>query len=107
MPVEVAKYQEIVKELSATHVTLIAVSKTKPVEDIKALMELGQLDFGENYVQELVEKQALIQENIRWHFIGHLQTNKVKQVVPFVYLIHSVDSLKLLKEINKQAQRIN
>jgi pyridoxal phosphate enzyme (YggS family) len=107
MAVNVTRYQQIVKELSEQHVTLVAVSKTKPLEDIEALMQSGQLDFGENYVQELVEKQQNIQQNIRWHFIGHLQTNKVKQIIPFVYMIHSVDSLKLLKEIDKQAKKID
>jgi pyridoxal phosphate enzyme (YggS family) len=85
---------------------LVAVSKTKPIEDILALYEFGQRDFGENYVQELVEKQQQLPDDIRWHFIGHLQTNKVKQVVDFVHLIHAVDSFKLLQEINKQAEKI-
>jgi pyridoxal phosphate enzyme (YggS family) len=107
MPINDIKYQEIVKPLTAQQVTLIAVSKTKPVADIEMLMQLGQVDFGENYVQELVEKQSKVQGNIRWHFIGHLQTNKVKQVVPFVHMIHSVDSLRLLQEINKQAQKVS
>jgi PLP dependent protein len=107
MAVETTKYTELYKQLNEQGVTLVAVSKTKPIEDIEALMLSGQLDFGENYVQELVEKQQKIQQNIRWHFIGHLQTNKVKQIIPFVYLIHSVDSLKLLKEIDKQAKKIN
>jgi PLP dependent protein len=106
MPISEIKFQQIVKPLNERKVTLVAVSKTKPVEDIEALMLLGQLDFGENYVQELLEKQSRIQSNIRWHFIGHLQTNKVKQVVPFVHLVHSVDSLKLLQEINKQALKV-
>lgn len=100
-------YQQIVKGLNEKHVTLVSVSKTKPVEDIQALMNLGQKDFGENYVQELVEKQSQVNADINWHFIGHLQTNKVKQIISFVHLIHSVDSLKLLLEINKQAQKIN
>lgn len=107
MPVNELKYQEINRQLSGNNVTLIAVSKTKPVEDIEALLSLGHLDFGENYVQELTEKQPQINRDIRWHFIGHLQTNKVKYIVPFVHLIHSVDSFKLLKEINKQASKIN
>lgn len=102
MPVNTEKYRELVKWLSEKNVTLIAVSKTKPIEDILALYELGQRDFGENYVQELVDKQALLPKDIRWHFIGHLQSNKVKYIAPFVHLIHGVDSLKLLKEINKQ-----
>ena len=97
-------YEEILGELGPD-VQLVAVSKTKPVEDIRALYDLGQRDFGENYVQELVEKQKKLPQDIRWHFIGHLQSNKVKQVVSFVHLIHGVDSLKLLKEIDKQGQK--
>lgn len=83
--------------------TLVAVSKTKPVEEIQILFEAGQLDFGENKVQEMVEKQADLPPEIRWHQIGHLQKNKVKYIAPFVHLIHSVDGEDLLKEINKQA----
>jgi pyridoxal phosphate enzyme (YggS family) len=79
------------------------VSKTKPAEDIQALYDAGQRDFGENYVQELVEKQAALPTDVKWHFIGHLQGNKVKYIAPFVHLIHAVDSFKLLEEINKQA----
>jgi PLP dependent protein len=86
-------------------VTLVAVSKTKPVADIRALYDLGQRDFGENYVQELVEKQPLLPPDIRWHFIGHLQSNKVRQIAPFVYLIHGVDSYSLLKEVHKQGAK--
>jgi pyridoxal phosphate enzyme (YggS family) len=100
-------YTELAAECAANDVTLVAVSKTKPAEDILALYELGQRDFGENYVQELCEKQRLLPQDIRWHFIGHLQSNKVKQIVSSVYLIHSVDSFKLLREINKQAGKIN
>lgn len=85
------------------YVTLIAVSKTKPDGLIMEAYEAGQKDFGENYVQELADKQARLPEDIRWHFIGHLQSNKVKYIAPFVHLVHSVDSLKLLQEINKQA----
>jgi len=84
-------------------VLLVAVSKTKPAEDIQDLYALGQRDFGENYVQELLEKQPILPQDIHWHFIGHLQSNKVKYIIPFVHLIHGVDSFKLLKEINKQA----
>jgi uncharacterized pyridoxal phosphate-containing UPF0001 family protein len=80
-------------------VTLVAVSKTKPNELILEAYESGQRDFGENYVQELVEKQKELPADIHWHFIGHLQTNKVKQIIPFAHLIHGVDSVKLLKEI--------
>ena len=100
-----SKYQEIIHRLQANKVTLVAVSKTKPVADIMALYSLGQKDFGENYVQELVEKQEQLPSDIRWHFIGHLQSNKVKSIAPFVHLIHGVDSWKLLKEIDRQAQK--
>jgi len=82
---------------------LVAVSKTKPSEDILALYAEGQRDFGENYVQELRDKQLRLPSDIRWHFIGHLQSNKVKYIIGFVHLIHGVDSLSLLKEIHKQA----
>lgn len=94
------------KELG-DHVTLVAVSKTKPPEAIKELYQLGHRDFGENYVQELLEKQPILPTDIRWHYIGHLQSNKVKYIAPFVHLIHGVDSLKLLTEINKQAKKNN
>jgi pyridoxal phosphate enzyme (YggS family) len=85
----------------------VAVSKTKPNELINQAYLAGQIDFGENYVQELVDKYHELPKDIRWHFIGHLQTNKVKFIAPFVNLIHGVDSLKLLEEINKQAQKNN
>ncbi len=107
MPVNKETYQQILTELDAKHVTLVAVSKTKPAEDILELYHLGQRDFGENYVQELVDKATQLPKDIRWHFIGHLQTNKVKLIAPFVQLIHGVDSLKLLKEINKEAIKNN
>ncbi len=87
--------------------TLIAVSKTKPSEDIMELYALGQRDFGENYVQELVKKQAELPADIRWHFIGHLQTNKVKMIAPFVHMIHGVDSIRLLEAIDKEGKKIN
>jgi pyridoxal phosphate enzyme (YggS family) len=96
-------YKNIIEELGQKKVTLVAVSKTKPIEDIQALYDLGQKDFGENYVQELTEKAEHLPKDIRWHFIGHLQSNKVKYIAPFVHLIHGVDSPKLLEEINKQA----
>ncbi|HEV3411915.1 MAG TPA: YggS family pyridoxal phosphate-dependent enzyme [Puia sp.] len=95
-------YRGILDRLGAG-VQLVAVSKTKPVADILLLYEMGQRDFGENYVKELVDKAGQLPVDIRWHFIGHLQTNKVKAVVPFVHLIHGVDSLRLLKEIDRQA----
>lgn len=103
--VNVAAWKEIVAELSAKDVTLVAVSKTKPVEDIQELYDLGQRDFGENYVQELIEKQPQLPADIRWHYIGHLQSNKVKYIAPFVHMVHAVDSFKLLVEINKQAAK--
>jgi len=104
--VNVDNYKKIIHELG-DKITIVAVSKTKPVEDIQALYNLAQRDFGENYVQELEEKYSRLPKDIRWHFIGHLQSNKVKQVAAFVQLIHGVDSLKLLKEINKQAEKNN
>ena len=107
MPVNSELYKEISSELRQINVTLVAVSKTKPVEDILELYQLGQRDFGENYVQELVEKYDQLPKDIRWHFIGHLQSNKVKLIAQFVSLIQSVDSQKLLKEINKQAKKNN
>lgn len=107
MAVNKEAYLQIRKELEAKNVTLVAVSKTKPLSDLLELYELGQRDFGENYVQELVEKAEQLPKDIRWHFIGHLQSNKVKYIAPFVHLIHGVDSEKLLKEINKQAAKLN
>ncbi|MEO8962273.1 MAG: YggS family pyridoxal phosphate-dependent enzyme, partial [Ginsengibacter sp.] len=103
MEVHLEFYKQLIAELKQKNVTLVAVSKTKPVEAILELYDLGQRDFGENYVQELVEKQGKLPKDIRWHFIGHLQSNKIKLIAPFISLIHSVDSEKLLKEINKQA----
>jgi len=97
---------EFIKELPQ-NVTLVAVSKTKPAEDIQSKYKLGQRDFGENKVQELVDKYENLPKDIRWHLIGHLQTNKVKYIAPFVHLVHAVDSLKLLKEINKEAIKNN
>ena len=107
MAVNIKAYQSIQQELDTKKVTLVAVSKTKPINDILALYDLGQRDFGENYVQELVEKQKQLPADIRWHFIGHLQRNKVKEIAAFVHLIHGVDSRRLLAEINKQAIRCN
>lgn len=107
MAVNEEKYHEILNELERLNVRLVSVSKLQLVADIKRLYNLGQRDFGENYVQELVEKQALLPADIRWHFIGHLQSNKVKFILPFTYLVQGVDSLKLLNEINKQAKKIN
>jgi pyridoxal phosphate enzyme (YggS family) len=106
MPVNREKYIDLINSLG-TKVHLVAVSKTKSIEEIRELYNLGQKDFGENYVQELTEKSKALPGDIRWHFIGHLQTNKVRMIVPFVHLIQSVDSSKLLKEINKQAEKQN
>lgn len=86
-------------------VRLVAVSKFHPVEALQEAYDAGQRIFGENHVQELVSKEAVLSKDIEWHFIGHLQTNKVKYIAPFVSLIHSMDSLKLMKEIDKQGQK--
>jgi len=96
-----------IKSQIPNNVTLVAVSKTKPNEVLFEAYNSGQRDFGENYVQELVDKQNELPKDINWHFIGHLQSNKVKFIAPFVYLIHGVDSLKLLGEINKEAIKNN
>jgi PLP dependent protein len=106
MSINTEKYKSLLTELNGK-ATLVAVSKTKPVADIQALYDLGQRDFGENYVQELADKEALLPKDIHWHFIGHLQSNKVKYIASFVHLIHGVDSLSLLKEINKQGAKNN
>lgn len=106
MSINKETYSALMAELSGSKSTLVAVSKTKPVEDIQDLYALGHRDFGENYVQELVKKQEELQKDIRWHFIGHLQSNKVKMIAPFVHMIHGVDSLKLLESINKEAQKV-
>lgn len=95
--------KKIQNQIQAYSAQLIAVSKTKSNAQIMELYELGQRDFGENRVLELAEKYETLPKDIKWHFIGHLQTNKVKYLVPFVHLIHSVDRFKVLKEINKQA----
>lgn len=100
-------WQSLSRQAEASGARLIAVSKTKSPQQILELYEYGQRDFGENKVQELTEKYDLLPKDIRWHEIGHLQTNKVKYIAPFVHLIHAVDSLRLLIEINKQAQKNN
>lgn len=94
-------------EIESDGVKLVAVSKNHPAEAVKEAYDAGQRVFGENLVQEMVEKQAQLPQDIEWHLIGHLQTNKVKYIAPFVKLIESVDSLKLLKEIDKQAAKHN
>lgn len=105
MAINTEAWRAVIAQLEKSKTTLVAVSKTKPAEDIRQLYELGQRDFGENYVQELVDKSGQLPTDIRWHFIGHLQSNKVRYIAPFVHLIHGVDSLKLLQEINKQGAR--
>ena len=107
MSVDLQAYHALRNEMDARNVTLVAVSKTKPMADILDLYAEGQRDFGENYVQELCDKQANLPGDIRWHFIGHLQSNKVKYIAPFVHLIHGVDSESLLKEIDKQGRKNN
>ena len=102
--------QENLLKIKATlpsHVTLVAVSKTKPISDLMQAYEGGQRVFGENKIQEMTEKWEQMPKDIQWHMIGHIQSNKVKYMAPYVSLIHGVDSLKLLEEINKQAQKNN
>jgi pyridoxal phosphate enzyme (YggS family) len=93
------------KQLNDSAARLIVVTKTRSIEELQETYAAGAIEFGENRVQEMVEKQAVLPEDILWHQIGHLQTNKVKYIAPFVHLIHSVDSLNLLKEINKQGAK--
>jgi len=107
MAVNKQAYEQLIADLGSHRITLVAVSKTKSVAEIKELYDLGHRDFGENYVQELVEKQIELPKDIHWHFIGHLQSNKVNQIAPFIHLVQSVDSLKLLQRINKQAQKFD
>lgn len=102
---EIAEHIAALQKELPEGVTLVAVSKTKPMEAILEAYEAGQRDFGENYIQELCDKADKLPKDIRWHAIGHVQSNKVKYIAPFVHLIHGVDSLKLLQEINKQAQK--
>jgi PLP dependent protein len=107
MSVNEKAYEQIIADLSSRGVTLVAVSKTKSIDEIMELYDLGQKDFGENYVQELLQKQAQLPRDIRWHFIGHLQSNKIKQIASFVHLIQGVDSGELAQKINKQALATN
>lgn len=101
----IAENLQKVKATLKPNVELVAVSKFHPAEAIQEAYEAGQRVFGESHVQELVEKEKVLPKDIQWHFIGHLQTNKVKYMAPFVSLIHSMDSLKLMKEIDKQAEK--
>ena len=96
---------EKIKMQLPSQVLLVAVSKFRPIEQLEEVYRFGVRDFAENRVQELCDKYELMPKDIRWHMIGHLQTNKVKYIVPFIHLVHSVDSIELAKEINKQAQK--
>lgn len=98
------KIKKLRQELP-NEVTLVAVSKFHPISSLQAAYDAGQIDFGESRAQELESKFPQMPKDVRWHFIGHLQTNKVKSIIPYVYLIHSVDSLKLLKVINSEASK--
>ena len=101
----IAENLEKIRQTVPEGVTLVAVSKTKPVEDLQAAYDAGQRVFGENHALEMRDKHEALPKDIQWHFIGHLQTNKIKYIIPFVSLIHSVDSPKLLHEINKEATK--
>ncbi|WP_452597879.1 YggS family pyridoxal phosphate-dependent enzyme [Pontimicrobium sp. MEBiC01747] len=103
----IANNLNTIKSTLPEHVTLVAVSKTKPVSDLMEAYNAGQRIFGENKIREMAEKQEVMPKDIKWHMIGHVQTNKVKYMASFVDLIHGVESKKLLKEINKQAQKHN
>lgn len=103
----IAENLHSIKNTLPKSVTLVAVSKTKPISDLKEAYDAGQRIFGENKIQEMAEKWEQMPKDIQWHMIGHVQTNKVKFMAPFVSVIHGVDSLKLLEEINKQAQKHN
>lgn len=107
MAIHSDQYVQIKQTVESKGAVLVAVSKKKSVEEILALYQLGQRDFGENYVQELVQKQALLPTDIKWHFIGHLQRNKVKLILPHCSLIQGVDRVELLEEIDKQAARLS
>lgn len=107
MNVDLNQLGAILSELKKCNATLVAVSKKKSAEEIKKVYDAGHKIFGENYVQEMREKYDALPKDIQWHFIGHLQTNKVKMIAPFVSMIQSIDSLKLLKEVNKEAEKNN
>ncbi len=102
----IAERIEAIRATLAPGVTLIAVSKYHPAEAIEAAYGAGQRDFGESKAQDLVAKQQMLPSDIKWHFIGHLQSNKIKYIAPFIHLIHSIDSLRLLAEVNKQGAKI-
>ena len=98
---------KIIKNSLSDNVIVVAVSKTKPTDEIMKIYDQGHIDFGENKVQELLIKEKELPKNINWHMIGHLQRNKVRSIIPFVYLIHSVDSLRLINKINEEGKKIN
>ena len=106
-PMNIIKNITVLKKYLPSKVELVAVSKTKPIKDLETAYTAGQRTFGENKIQEMVSKWEQLPKDIHWHMIGHVQTNKVKYMAPFVHLIHAVDSLKLLKEIQKQALKNN
>lgn len=106
MSVNKEAFYNLKSKMDVSKALLVAVSKTKPNEDIETLYALGHRDFGENYVQELIKKNQELPSDIHWHFIGHLQSNKIKQIAPFVHLIHGVDSLKLLEVIDKEGKKL-
>lgn len=97
----------IIKNALGDDVIVVAVSKRKPMDEIMKIYDQGHIDFGENKVQELLIKEKELPKNINWHMIGHLQRNKVRSIIPFVYLIHSVDSLRLINKINEEGKKIN
>tara|TARA_B100001093_G_scaffold197110_1_gene189392 strand:+ start:248 stop:901 length:654 start_codon:yes stop_codon:yes gene_type:complete len=97
----------IIKNALSDDVIVVAVSKRKPTDEIMKIYDQGHIDFGENKVQELLIKEKELPKNINWHMIGHLQRNKVRSIIPFVYLIHSVDSLRLINKINEEGKKIN
>ena len=107
MNIDIKARLESIRSTLADGVTLVAVSKFHPLEALREAYDAGQRDFGESRVQELAAKAAAMPADVRWHFIGHLQTNKVRQLLPSVYLIHSIDSLHLLQTVDREARRID
>ena len=107
MSISIAENLKKIQDSIPKSVSLVAVSKTKPIKDLKAAYDAGQRIFGENKVQELREKHPALPKDIEWHMIGHMQSNKVKYIAPFISLIHGIESFKLLREINKQALKNN
>lgn len=106
MPVHTSEYQRVLQEAKKANAQLVVVTKTRPLADLEELYALGHRDFGENRVQELLPKYEALPKDIRWHLIGTLQSNKLKYIAPFIHLIHSLDRLSLLKELNKEGKKI-